>query len=86
MHDAARRGVIRLGDSTDHGGQVKSAFDGLMALGRPVAGEGCVVWCPKCKGEFAILPAPSGRRHHGKTLAYDMDLTACGARLLSSVA
>ncbi|MDP9902508.1 PAAR domain-containing protein [Variovorax ginsengisoli] len=84
MRDEHNRSVIRLADTTDHGGTVKTAFEGLRVHDRPVAGEGCLVWCPRCKGDFAILPSSSGRRHHGRTIAYEGDLTACGARLIAS--
>ena len=37
MKDAQDRGVIRLGDTTSHGGEVISASDTLKALGKAVA-------------------------------------------------
>jgi uncharacterized Zn-binding protein involved in type VI secretion len=86
MRDEKNRRVIRLGDGTDHDGTVKTALNGIRAHGIPVAGEDCLVWCPRCKGDFRILPSSSGRRHHGKTIAYEGDPTACGARLVASFA
>jgi uncharacterized Zn-binding protein involved in type VI secretion len=84
MRDHNKRRVVRLGDSTDHGGTVKTALTGMLVHGVPVAGEGCVVWCPRCKGDFPILPSSSGRRHDGKTIAYEGDATTCGARLVAT--
>jgi uncharacterized Zn-binding protein involved in type VI secretion len=44
-----------------------------------------VTFCPKCKGKFPIKPDGSGAKHKGRSYAYDNDLTACGAKLISSV-
>jgi len=85
MRNADNKAVIRLGDRTDHGGEVKTAFTGLKAHGVAVAGEDCVAWCPKCKGNFRLLPSPGAKKHLGKAIAYDRDLTECGARLLSTL-
>lgn len=85
MRDQNGRGVIRLGDKTSHGGQVVSAAQDLTALGKSVAVEGDSTYCPKCKGTFPIQPASSTRKHLGKQLAYDQDITACGAKLISSI-
>jgi uncharacterized Zn-binding protein involved in type VI secretion len=84
MRNENGQGVIRLGDETDHGGEVRTALAGLKAMGVLVSGEDCVAWCPKCKGEFRLIPS-GPRRHMGKLLAYDGDLTECGARLISSI-
>ena len=84
MRNAQGRTVVRLGDMTDHGGVVKTALRGMKAHGIEVAGEGCVAWGPKCNGNFRLLPTPGAKRHVGKTLAYDGDLTECGARLIAS--
>jgi uncharacterized Zn-binding protein involved in type VI secretion len=85
VRDENQRLAIRLGDRTDHGGTVRTAFDKMLVLGIPVAGEGCIVSCPRCGGDYRILRSPSGRRHQGRTIAYDHDVTECGARLLSSL-
>ncbi len=79
------RGVIRIGDSTDHGGKVVSASSTTRVLGKLAALDGDMTLCPRCKGQFAIKPDGAGARHRGKPYAYDGDLTACGARLTSSV-
>jgi len=79
------RGVIRLNDQTDHGGQVISASSGTVVMGMEAALEDDMTWCPKCKGKFAIRPDGAGAKHKGQPYAYDNDLTACGARLISSI-
>ena len=84
MRNAQGRAVIRLGDTTDHGGVVKTSLAAMKVHGIAVAGEDCIAWCPKCKGNFRLLPPLGGMRHMGKALAHDGDLTECGARLIAS--
>lgn len=79
------RGVIRLHDRTDHGGTVTSASSGTVVLGRPAALAGDMTVCPQCKGAFPIEPDGEGARHTGKSYAYDHGVTACGAKLISSI-
>jgi uncharacterized Zn-binding protein involved in type VI secretion len=85
MKDEKGRGVVRLGDKTSHGGEVMSACDNFKVMGIAVALEGDMTSCPKCRGEFRIQPVGSTRKHHGKSVAYDGDPTACGATLISSL-
>lgn len=85
MKDQQGRGVIRLGDKTTHGGQVISAAHDFIVLGKQVAVNGDSTYCPQCKGRFPIHPSSSTRKHHGKLVAYDQDVTACGAKLISSI-
>ena len=85
MKNSEGKGVIRLGDSTSHGGNVTSASSDFKALGKPVAVNGDMTVCPQCKGSFAIQVASSDRKHHGKPVAYEGDKTACGATLISSI-
>ena len=85
MKDHQGRGVIRLGDKTTHGGSVISATADFTVFGKQVCIEGNTTYCPKCKGKFPIYPKDSTRKHHGKQVAYHQDLTACGARLISSI-
>lgn len=70
------RGAIRLGDKTSHGGTV---------MGLPAALAEDMAQCPLCKGSFAIKPGGTGARHEGKAYAYNNDLTACGASLITSL-
>jgi uncharacterized Zn-binding protein involved in type VI secretion len=79
------RGVIRLNDKTDHGGEVISTSSGTVDMGKPAALQDDMTQCPKCKGTFPIRPDGTGAKHDSKPYAYGGDLTACGARLISSV-
>lgn len=79
------RGVVRLNDKTDHGGRVISASSGTVVMGAEAALVNDMMFCPKCKGRFAIKPAGPTARHEGKSYAYDGDSTACGARLITSL-
>jgi uncharacterized Zn-binding protein involved in type VI secretion len=79
------RGVIRLNDKTDHGGTVIGASSGTVVMGRAAAIKDDMTHCPACKGNFPIKPDGAGARHQAKPYAYDGDVTACGARLISSI-
>ena len=79
------RGVIRVSDTTDHGGQVISASSKTTVMGKAAAIQDDMTFCPMCKGKFAIKPDGKGAKHNGKPYAYDGDVTECGARLISSV-
>jgi uncharacterized Zn-binding protein involved in type VI secretion len=46
---------------------------------------GDMTHCPQCKGDFPIKPDGAGARHDGKAYAYDHDVTACGAYLITSL-
>lgn len=85
MKDSKGRGVVRLGDKTSHGGQVISACDSFTVLGKHVSLDGDTTFCPKCKGTFPIQVSGSERRHNGTKVAYNDDVTACGAKLISSI-
>lgn len=79
------RGVIRVGDKTDHGGTVLGASSGTVVMGKAAALQGDMTLCPKCKGTFPIQPDGDGAQHEGKPYAYDKDTTGCGAKLISSL-
>lgn len=79
------KGVIRIGDSTTHGGRVLTATSGTTVLGKSAALSGDMTSCPQCKGTFPINSGSSGNRHKGKQYAYDGDITACGAKLISTI-
>ena len=85
MKDSKGRGVIRLGDKTTHGGMVISAASDFRVLGKPVAVDGNMATCPRCRGTFPIKPSHSQRQHNGKEVAYEGHRTACGAKLISSI-
>ena len=78
-------GVIRLGDKTSHGGEVVEALVGMNVLGIAVACEGYMTSRPQCDGKFAIRTRSRGKQHKGVWLAYDNDVTDCGAKLISSI-
>jgi uncharacterized Zn-binding protein involved in type VI secretion len=79
------RGVIRQGDKTSHGGTVLAASSGTVVMGMPAALDGDKTVCPQCKGQFAIRAEGTGAKHQGKAYAYHNDVTACGAKLISSL-
>lgn len=80
-------GIIRIGDRTNHGGEVVSVSSNHEVQGFLMAMEGDLVNCPICKGIFAITSQPYGRylTHDGKLIAYAGDRTSCGAKLISSI-
>jgi len=83
MHEG--RGIIRMNDKTDHGGQVISVSSGTLVQGREAAVLGDMTFCPTCKGNFPIRPDGKGARHEGKPYAYNNDVTGCGAKLITSI-
>jgi uncharacterized Zn-binding protein involved in type VI secretion len=76
--------IIRLGDSTSHGGTVLegSLFD--ICMGKPIAFVGHKVLCPKCKGVFPIVEGAPTTSFYGKGVALGGMHTACGAVLIAS--
>lgn len=78
------RGVIRLHDKTDHGGQVIAASSETIVMGIVAALADDMTHCPLCKGDFPITPDGAGAKHKGRPYAYHNDVTACGARLITS--
>jgi uncharacterized Zn-binding protein involved in type VI secretion len=84
MFDASGQPAIRLGDETTHGGKVKSASTRYVLHGIAIAQEGDMTHCPKCHGEYPILPTPGAATHNGKTLAFEGTKTECGAQLIAS--
>ncbi|SDH49048.1 MULTISPECIES: PAAR domain-containing protein [unclassified Duganella] len=85
MKNSKSKGVIRLGDSTSHGGKVLTACTDLISHGKPVALNGNNTLCPQCKGMFPIQTMGRERIHKGESVAYDGDKTTCGATLISSI-
>ncbi|MFK0310264.1 PAAR domain-containing protein [Pseudomonas sp. NPDC090233] len=76
--------VIRLGDTTDHGGTVINSIPHTNLNGKPMAGKGNMVFCPLCKGEFPIIEGSDTYRVNGTPVALDGMKTACGASLIAS--
>jgi uncharacterized Zn-binding protein involved in type VI secretion len=79
------RGIIRINDKTDHGGQVIKASSGTVVMGKVAALAGDMTHCPKCNGDFAIKPDVAGAKHMGRSYAYHGDVTECGAKILTSL-
>ncbi len=80
------RGVIRLHDTTTHGGIVISVAQTLAtSMDIPVACIGDMVKCPKCNGVFPIVEGDPTDFIDGVPVAYHGHKTACGATLISSV-
>jgi uncharacterized Zn-binding protein involved in type VI secretion len=80
--------IICVGDTTSHGGKVLEGNPTATIDGRPIAGVGHKVFCPLCKGDFAILPDLLGRRYphviDNRDTAVAGMRTACGAILIAS--
>ena len=76
--------IIRLGDSTTHGGIVLEAFPNTDLNGKPIAGVGHKVSCPLCKGIFPIAEGSATYAVEGIAVALDGMKTACGASLIAS--
>lgn len=79
------RGVIRLHDTTSHGGKVIKVAHQPTDDGLPVACKGDLVECPKCNGVYRIIEGDENSTIHGVPIAYEGHKTECGAALISSV-
>ena len=81
------RNVIRLGDSTTHGGKVLSvAANNFKVAGVPVACVNDLCSCPIPGHNGCRIVAGSPRhRLDGVQVAFQGDRTSCGAQLLSSL-
>jgi uncharacterized Zn-binding protein involved in type VI secretion len=79
------RPLIVLGDKTNHGGTVISADMTCDINGKYMARVNDMTECPKCRGTFAITSGSSDMADGaGNAYARHLDLTACGAELLSA--
>jgi uncharacterized Zn-binding protein involved in type VI secretion len=80
------RNVIRLGDTTSHGGKVVSSnATHFKVHGVPVACVGDTCSCPIPGHDGCKIT--TGSSHHligGKQIAFDGDELSCGAKLISS--
>jgi uncharacterized Zn-binding protein involved in type VI secretion len=76
--------IIRLGDSTSHGGKVIEGSQTDICHGKPIAYIGHKVTCPKCKGVFPIVEGVQTTTIFGKGVALAGMKTACGASLIPS--
>lgn len=80
----AQQPIIRVGDTTTHGGTVLEGFESFSIHGRAAAGVGHKVHCPQCKGTFVIVEGSPTHSFMGIALSTEGMLTSCGARLLAS--
>lgn len=78
--------IIRLGDPTDHGGQVVSASSTTTIFGKPVALIGDAVTCPK-QGHVncTIIEGDPSWTIGGKGVALEGHKVSCGATLISTM-
>ena len=80
------RGVIRLGDDTDHGGKVITGSTTIKVCGKPIARDGDLVSCPIHKhGVNPIVEGEATMKDQGKKIALDGHHAACGCALISSL-
>jgi len=80
--------LIRLGDTTDHGGEVITASETMCYGGRRVARKGDLVRCPKHLDveSNAILEGDEKITDHGIPVARQGHHAKCGCSLISSTA
>ena len=78
--------VIRIGDSTSHGGRVISAASNYLAFGKMVAcvGDSCI--CPMPGHQLCIIvEGDSSWQIDGRQVALEGCKTSCGASLISTL-
>ncbi|WP_374424309.1 PAAR domain-containing protein [Chromobacterium sp.] len=80
----AARAIIRIGDTTSHGGTVLEAFPNFNIFGKNGCGIGHRGYCPQCKTDFVIVAGAKNHTFMGKNVALEGMLTSCGAVLIAS--
>lgn len=78
------RAIIRQGDRTSHGGTVLEGHLFLIIHGKPAAGVGHKVHCPKCSGSIVIAEGAINAAMMGISIAVEGMKTSCGATLIAS--
>nr|WP_314547713.1 PAAR domain-containing protein [uncultured Massilia sp.] len=76
--------IIRVGDRTSHGGTVLEGHPFVLVLGKPVAGVGHRVSCPRCAGDPVIAQGSMFVTMMGIEVAVEGMKTSCGATLIGS--
>lgn len=76
--------IIRMGDSTSHGGIVLEGSMIDICMGKPIAYLGHKVHCPKCRGVYPIVEGVFTTSFYGKGVALAGMKTSCGAVLIAS--
>ncbi|WP_206955866.1 PAAR domain-containing protein [Trinickia acidisoli] len=80
------RGVIRIGDSTSHGGKVQTGREKSTVMGRAVACIGDKCSCPMNGHDHCVIvEGDPNVMIDGQAVAFDGHKTSCGATLISSV-
>lgn len=80
------RGVIRIGDSTSHGGKVQTGREQSTVMGRAVACVGDACTCPMSGHDHCVIVEGDEQvLIDGRAVAFDGHKTSCGATLISSV-
>jgi uncharacterized Zn-binding protein involved in type VI secretion len=78
------KAIIRQGDKTSHGGTVVEGHPFLIIHGKPAAGVGHKVYCPKCSGNIVIVEGAVNATMMGISIAVEGMKTSCGATLIAS--
>lgn len=78
------KAIIRMGDRTSHGGIVVEGHQFLIIHGKPAAGVGHRVHCPKCSGSPVIVEGAMNASMMGISIAVEGMKTSCGATLIAS--
>lgn len=74
--------IVRLGDTSDHGGEVVTSASKWEAEGKLIARKTDILRCP-IHGDQPIVEGSEVWECEGQPIARDGDLAACGARLVS---
>ncbi|MFI8415932.1 PAAR domain-containing protein [Serratia sp. NPDC078593] len=77
-------GVIRVGDTTTHGGTVLEGSSGVQFMGKNVSCVGDKVSCPH-HGETYICEGDEGAKINGKPIALHGHRCGCGCTLITSL-
>jgi len=78
-----KKAIIRQGDRTSHGGTVLEGHQHLTVYGKPAAGVGHKVSCPKCSGTITIVEGAVNATMLGIKVAVEGMKTSCGATLIA---
>ena len=73
--------VARLGDSSDHGGQIITSAHNSICEGKLIATIGCILACP-IHGDNPIVTGSPHFPTEGQLTARTTSLTACGAHII----
>ena len=78
------KAIVRMGDRTSHGGTVIEGHQFFIIHGKPAAGVGHRVTCPKCSGSHIIVEGAVNATMMGIRIAVEGMRTSCGAILIAS--